>query len=46
MVYNLSVWISAVKYSVESVMLLSNLFCIAKYSPSFWSAFLLPDSFI
>jgi len=46
MVNNLSVWISAVKYSVDSVMFLSHLFCLTKYSPSFCSAFLLPDSFI
>jgi hypothetical protein len=34
MVYKLRVWISAVKYSVVSVILLSHLFRITKYSPS------------
>jgi len=46
MVYNLCVWRSSVKYSVDSIMCPSHLFCITKYSPIFWSAFLLADSFI
>jgi hypothetical protein len=49
MVYNLIVWISAVKYSVDGVMLLSHLFCIIKYYSSFFRAFLFsffPDSSI